>query len=187
VVWSFFSEATGQGMRLLKQKLYLLESIPFNWMDIYFSYLLSMVFGLLFNTSALMIVGAISGVYPTVQFVLFPLALILLYFFSMSVLLILSVLFPIMEDLDHLWDMVILVGFWGSGVIVDSNVIVEALPWIIYFNPIIGIIDLFRNAVMGSVFIGWDWVGLLVIQASILLGIGIWIFKKYVRLSIEKI
>jgi ABC-type polysaccharide/polyol phosphate export permease len=146
-----------------------------------------MVFGLLFNTSALMIVGAISGVYPTVQFVLFPLALILLYFFSMSVILILSVLFPIMEDLDHLWDMVILVGFWGSGVIVDSNVIVEALPWIIYFNPIIGIIDLFRNAVMDSTFIGWDKIGLLVLQTTVLMGFGSWVFKKYVRLSIEKI
>lgn len=187
VVWSFFSEATGQGMRLLKQKLYLLESIPFNWMDIYFSYLLSIVFGLLFNTSALILVGVVSGVYPSAQFFLFPLALILLYFISMSVVLILSVLFPIMEDLDHLWDMVILVGFWGSGVIVDSTVIVEALPWIIYCNPLIGIIDLFRNAIIGSTFIGWDWVGLLVIQTFLLLGIGIWIFRRYVRLSIEKI
>jgi ABC-type polysaccharide/polyol phosphate export permease len=187
IVWSFFTEATSGGMRLLKRKLYLIESIPFQWIDIYYSNMLSILFGFFFNASALIIIGIFSGVFSGIHLFLLPIALAMLFLFTMGIQLVVSVVFPFVEDLDHLWDMALLLGFWGSGVVVNSDIIIQAVPWIIYLNPMIGLIEFFRNAIMGTPFIGYDFLMIIVFQTAIYFGLGIFIFKRMSIKAIEKL
>lgn len=187
LVWSFFSETTKSGMKILKQKLYLLESIEFNWLDIYYSFLISVLMGFAFNLFVLVLAILFLGIPFTLQLFLLPLALFSLVIFSFGILLILSTLFPFFEDLSHLWDMLLVLGFWTSGVIFNGEKIAETIGWFPFINPMMNIISLFRNAMLGTTFIGWEYVGLTILQVNLFFGSGIWIFRKFTLKAIDKI
>lgn len=187
LVWSFFSEATKRGMKLLKQKYYLIESIEFNWIDIYYSFIISILLSFAFNLAVLFAVIIFLQVSLTLQLFLLPLALMLLIIFSFGVLLMLSTAFPYFEDLSHLWDMLLVLGFWTSGVIFNGEKIAETFTWLPYINPMANIISLFRNGFLGTTFIGWDLVGITILQVFLFLGIGIWIFQTFTLKALDKI
>jgi ABC-type polysaccharide/polyol phosphate export permease len=83
--------------------------------------LLSIILGLAFNLMVLIAVIFLMGIPITLQFLLLPIAFLGLVVFSFGVLLILSTLFPFFEDLSHLWDMLLVLGFWTSGVIFNGE------------------------------------------------------------------
>ena len=187
LVWSFFSETTKRGMKILKQKIYLIESIEFNWLDIYYSFLLSIIMGLAFNLIVLIAVIFLMGIPITLQFLVLPIAFLGLVVFSFGVLLILSTLFPFFEDLSHLWDMLLVLGFWTSGVIFNGEKIAQTITWLPYINPMANIISLFRNGFLGTPFIGWDLIGITLLQVLIFLGIGLRIFRTFTLKALDKI
>lgn len=187
LVWSFFSETTKRGMKLLNQKSYLIESIEFNWMDLYYSFLLSILMGFAFNLFVLLLTCFLFQVAFTLQLLLFPLALLLLIGVSFGVLLMLSTLFPFFEDLNHIWDMILVLGFWTSGVVFRGEKIAETLTWMPWINPMANIIELFRNVFLGTEFIGWSMIGMTALQGMVLIGLGQYIFQKYTLKALEKI
>lgn len=187
LVWSFFSETTKRGMKLLRQKYYLIQSIEFNWIDIYISFIISTLLSFAFNLSVLLTVVVLLQVPLTFQILLLPLALTVLIIFSFGVLLILSTAYPYFEDLSHLWDMLLILGFWTSGVIFNGEKIAATIYWLPYINPMANIINLFRNAFLGTPFIGWPFVLLTIGQSLVFLGIGYRIYRKYTLSAFDKI
>jgi len=72
IIWSFFTEATSKSIKILQQKKYLIENIRFNWEDIMFANVLSVLLGFMFNFIAYLLLVALHGILPNANFFLLP-------------------------------------------------------------------------------------------------------------------
>ena len=61
--------------------------------------------------------------------------LIGLLLFSIGITFILATLFIFFRDLDHLWSIVLMAGFWAVPIIWDYKIVYEKFPFMLY-NPL---------------------------------------------------
>lgn len=187
VIWSVLAESTSRGMYLLQHKLYLIDNIQFNHADIFVSNMLSTLFGFLFNFSAFWILAMFIGsnivFYPHVLFVALSSLLIL----TMGLSFILATCQPFFRDLVHLWDMVILSGFWTSGILYDAKILFEEVNVFAMTNPMVGIIYNMRAAIIGTLEVRVDLLWINLLTSLIILLIGWTLFKRWGTRAIEKL
>jgi ABC-type polysaccharide/polyol phosphate export permease len=186
ITWSAFSEGSTGSIGLLKAKSYLIENVQFNHIDLYFSYVSSVFFGFFFNMSAFAIVCLLFGHSLHWTLLYLPVVLITLYIMIMAISFVLSTLQPFVKDIKHLWDMIILTGFWVSAVIFQPDLIFEKAPWFAEVNPFIGILINVRGIFIDSYDISIYWLIHNLIYAIVAWIIGYMVFKKWSGMALEK-
>lgn len=187
IIWSGFSEATKRGMGLLSEKLYLIQNIQLNKLDLYFAYLSSVFMAMGFNLFAFFTISVLSGTFPGTQFFLLPVVLFTFFILTIGFIMILSCLQPFFKDLIHLWDMILMLGIWISGVFYPYKMIVEKIPLLLYLNPFIGIIHNLRTTLLGGNSIDFKLMAINFLASLIIYLLGLITVKKYGRLAIEKL
>jgi ABC-2 type transport system permease protein len=187
IIWSTFSEASKRGMGILGEKLYLIENVQLNKLDLYFAYLGSVFLAMSFNLLSFLTISIISGTFPGLNILWLPLVLATFFILTLGIIMILSCFQPFFKDLVHLWDMVLMLGIWISAVFYPFKMIVETIPLLLYINPFIGIIHNMRAALLqgNEIQINLIWINFL--GAILIYFIGFTILKKYGRLAIEKL
>jgi len=140
ITWAFFSGGTKTGLGTLSKKKYLLESTQINKLDFFVS-------GIITNS--------IQFVISLIIYISFSLfmdvnySLLALYFVpifismcmvTMGVGMILSVLKVYFHDINQLWDLALLLGFWSIPIIWDYKFIYTTYPAMLYINPFTGIV-----------------------------------------------
>jgi ABC-type polysaccharide/polyol phosphate export permease len=187
IIWSGFSEATNRGMGLLSEKLYLIQNIQLNKIDLYLAYLSSVFMAMGFNLFAFLGISALFDVFPDTQFFWLPVVLLTFFILTLGFIMILSCLQPFFKDLIHLWDMILMLGIWVSGVFYPYKMIVEKIPILLYLNPFIGIIHNMRSALMGGSSIDFKLLAINFMTSLFIYLVAVLTVKKYGRLAIEKI
>ena len=152
IFWMYFSETTKGGIDLLKTKLYLIENIQFQRLDLFLSFSISTFFALIFNFVAYTLFSLASGVFYDVKLFMICIPLVCLYLMSFGVTLMLATLKPFLKDLQHLWDMILLAGFWGSGIFFSVELLESSdFAWTIPLNPMIGIMENIRACLLPNI------------------------------------
>lgn len=187
ILWTLFVESTKTGTHLLHAKRYLIENIQFNRFDLYISHMISGLIGFVFNFLAFMIIFLLLGIELKSSFLLFPIIVIQMVILSLAATLILSNLQPFVKDINHLWDMVLLAGLFGSGIFYDPKIVIKMFDFSLYCNPFLGIMHNARASVLGTYDFQIDYLIINSVQALILLLIGLFITKKFGPLAIEKL
>ena len=187
ILWRAFTESASKGANILKTKSYLIENIQFNWLDLFYSNIISNLLGYIFNLLVFFILAIVLGVKFPLAIVLFPLILLNWFFLSFAVSIFLSLIRPVFDDIIHLWNIVVMIGFWTSGIFFSGTKILEILPISGYINPFIGIILNTRACLIeGNPF----HLKLFIYDLHfgfILFLISIFAFKKYARKVVERI
>jgi ABC-type polysaccharide/polyol phosphate export permease len=99
--------------------------------------------------------------------------------------LILSTLFIFFKDLDHVWDIVLLVGFWTVPIIWDQKFIFEYYSFMLYVTPITGILINFREIfIYGNPF-HWDLFFYDYAYTIFVILVGYLFFKKFSPLAAQ--
>lgn len=140
IIWMAFTEAANRGSHLLKQKRYLIENIQFDWMDLYYSHIISVLLGFFFN---MIIYFVISIPYRNTfgeYWYLFPLVLLSWALISLSCGIILCLVRSVFDDAIHIWNIITKFGFWASGIFFPGVFLLENYTWVAYANPFVGII-----------------------------------------------
>ncbi len=187
IMWSVFAESTARGMSLLQSKLYLIDNIQFNHFDIFISNIFSILFSFVFNFIAFMLIVLFIGTSLTFHPLVLCLSMISLFTLALGLTLILATVQPFFRDLAHLWDMIILSGFWTSGILYDANRIFTNVEWFSYFNPLVGIIWNGRASILGNLAIKYDLLAINFISSILILCVGALIFKRFGSAAIEKL
>lgn len=187
IIWSGFSEATKRGMGILSEKLYLIQNIQLNKIDLYLAYLSSVFMAMGFNLIAFLTISGISGTIPGPQVVWLPVVLVTFFILTLGFIMILSCLQPFFKDLIHLWDMVLMLGIWISGVFYPYKMIVEKIPLLLYLNPFIGIIHNLRTTLLVGNSIDFKFMAINLLASLLIYLLGVITVKKYGRLAIEKL
>jgi len=165
----------------------LLENIDFNRLDLFISSVLSSTMGLLFNIFVYLIVSSFFGIFPTLNLIYLPLILLNVCILVLAIGIILSVVHIFFRDIKQVWDMILIALFWLNPIFfAKSSKIFDKLPFLLYANPIAGIIINTRNVLLLDQPPDW---GILLFDYAYalgLLGIGLLMFKKLFHKAAEK-
>jgi len=184
IIWMFFAEATKKGLFTIHLNRHLLENIRINKFDIFTSGIISNLFGLLFNLVIYLLACLIFNVNLSIYILFFPLIILNLVLLIYGLNLILSIIFVYLRDFNHFWDIFLIAGFWINPIVYSPKVLYEN-DFILYLNPIAGMIInaqntiLFGNHIDLNLFI-WNY-----LYAFMVFGIGLLVFKFYSKKVIE--
>lgn len=187
VLWMAFTESTSRSMTILKRKNYLISNIQFFWVDLYISHVISVFLALLFNFGSFILICLCFEIFPSLLSINLILVFITLFLFCFGVSLILSVIQPFIVDLNHLWDMMLLIGFWSTGIFFPMDKIIVQYPVLGYVNPLIGIVHNARACILPNIDVNSTWMLSNFLTAISITGIGLVVFYKYVHSAVEKI
>lgn len=184
ILWMFFADATKKGLFMIHTNRYLLENIRINKYDIYTSGIISNIFGLLFNFVIYILACIVFGIRFNLNVLYFPLILLNLIILIYGINLILSIVFIYLRDFNHFWDIFLIAAFWINPIVYSPNVLYDN-EFILYLNPIAGILINMQNSILYGtsidlILFGWNY-----IYAIIILGIGLITFKLYSKKVIE--
>lgn len=184
--WSFFSESTKRGMKVLMNKRYLIENIRIVKLDLFVSHTLSASFALGFNMAIYFLFRLFFDVELTFHaFWLLPLLLnLLLIGFLVSMLL--STLFLFFRDLDHVWDIAMMAGFWTVPIIWDQRFIFENYTFMLYVNPLTGIVINIRQVLLYGQHPIYDLLLYDLAFTGAIALVAMLVFNRYAKLAAER-
>ena len=188
ICWMFFSESSKKGIYLLASKRYLLESMPFQRKDLFLSSSFSVLFGFLFNFIAYLLMSAILGVKFSYLFFWFPILMLNIFLITYSTSLILGTVSIFLKDITHLWDIIVLVGFWTVPIFWNQKILFEGkVSYLLLVNPITGIIVNARNVLLFNLPPITFWLVYDFIFSILLMILSYWIFNQYSHKAAEKL
>lgn len=188
IVWYFFVEGTTKGIHIISQKMYLIENIRFQKIDLFLASTFSAFFGFLFNFLTYLFISLILFNPPvSVYFLLFPLLLANLFLLILGVSLLLATVNIYIRDIQHLWDMIMMAGLWATAILYSPQLLYDYFPSMQYINPMVGIVMNIRNVILYQETLNWGLFALNWIYAVIVFISGYILFQKYSHKAAEKI
>jgi len=148
ICWNFFSEATSRTITFLHSNSNLLGKHRIDPSVLVISSCLSSAITLVTNIVIFLVMAYFFRLYLPVFGILSLFYLILLFFFTLGISFVLAVIYSFFRDLEHIWRLAMLVGFWISPVLYSENVLEEGIRRIYMLNPIARIISHLRNALI---------------------------------------
>ena len=178
LLYSFFSQATKAALKSIRQNsamikkvyvpkyLYPLSSVLFN----YVIFLISLV--------VLALVSIILGVKPTHYLWQAAVALILILFIAYGCGMILATIGVFFRDMEYLWSVALMMIMYTCAIFYyPSKLLKSGWAWILKYNPLYCVIDIFRCAVFGQP-MNMQYVAYAVVFAVGSMLIGLLCFKK---------
>lgn len=178
IVMMFFSESTTKGLSLMTKHKPILENIIINKIDLYISAIISTFMGFAFNFLIYLLFSLFFEVNYTIYVLYIPLLVLNLAIFVLALQLLLGIIHVYFRDINHLWDMALLVFFWGSPVFYSKDVILENAPGLLYINPIAGILTNLREVLLFGQPPSLNVLIINFLSATVLLLVVLVIFKK---------
>jgi ABC-2 type transport system permease protein len=144
VIWSFFTEATSQGMQSIVGRGDILRKINLPKSIIVVSATVSALINLLINLVVVLVFAIINGVDFSWTVILVVPLLLELYLFSLCVALLLSALFVKFRDISHIWEIFLQGAFYATPIIYPLSMVTAFSPFIAqlaFINPMAQIIQ----------------------------------------------
>ena len=178
LLYSFFSQATKAALKSIRQNsamikkvyvpkyLYPLSSVLFN----YVIFLISLI--------VLAVVSVVLGVKPTTHLWQSLVALVLILFISYGCGMILATIGVFFRDMEYLWSVALMLVMYTCAIFYyPSKLLKSGWAWILKYNPLYCVIDIFRSGVFG-VPMNIDYLIYTVAFAVLSMLIGLICFKK---------
>lgn len=198
VLWTFFSEATNQGLSSIIARGDIMRKISFPKYIIVLSTTISALVNLALNLSVVIIFMLINGVSFHFSAFMFPLYIVELYALALGVALFLSALNVKYRDTGHIWEIVMQAAFYGTPIIYSLSLVVKESALIakimVLLNPVAQIIQDARYSLIthetitvSSLFQNGWYVFIPLMIVTCVLTVGILYFKKNSKYFAENI
>jgi lipopolysaccharide transport system permease protein len=136
----------------------------------------------LMSVPILVLFNVLFGVVPTRTFLLFPVALLLLFLMALGVGLLLAAVIPLFRDLQHLIEVLFVCWFLLTPVLYQTEQVSKGLPnkvLVLYaLNPMVGIMDFVHSVFLGQPLPGaLLGIGLTGVVAFVI--VGLLVFRRF--------
>ena len=148
MLYGFFNETTTSGMTSLFTKSSLLNKVNFPRIIIPLSSTLTNTITILLNMIILSIFIVFSGVNVTYSAFFGVLTLFELIMLSFGVSLFLSAFYLKFRDLQHIWGVILQLGFWATPIIYPIDIVPIKYHILFRINPMARLIQIFRMVVI---------------------------------------
>lgn len=171
VLWSFFTECTGQGIHAIEQRGDLIRKINFPKYIVVLSATSTAVINLLINLCVVVIFALLSGVVLNWSWLLVIPSIIELYTLALGISLLLGAINIKFKDIGSIWDVLMQAMFYAVPVIYPITMVTVSAPIIariILLNPIAQVIqDVRYNMITTETVTSWGYNGIWISLASI--------------------
>ena len=179
LMFSYFSESTGQGMTSLMGNAGIFTKVNVPKYLFLFSKNVQTLINFALTLCVFFLFCALDGVAFTWKFVLLLYPIVLLMVFNIGVGLILSALFVFFRDIQYLWTVFTQLLMYMSAIFYTIDGYSETVRKLFLLNPLYLFIRYFRKIVLEAT-VPSVWFHLLMAADAVLaFGIGAWIYKKY--------
>jgi ABC-2 type transport system permease protein len=189
VLWTFFTEATNQGMQAVVGRGDLIRKINFPKYIIVISATISALINLFLNLIVVFIFMLFDGVDFGWSALLFPLTVLMIYAFSLGLAFLLSAAYLKFRDLSHIWEVFLQALFYATPIIYPLQMVMalgSQLPaQIIMLSPVAVMFQNARAQVVGSenvvtadqLFSNPIYIAIPYIIIIVVVVVGVWYFK----------
>lgn len=145
ILWTFFTEATGQGMQAIVSRGDLIRKINFPKYIIVISGTVSALINLLLNLLVVLLFIIINGVDLKWSILLLPLNVLELYILALALAFALAAVYVKYRDVSHIWEVFLQALFYATPILYPITMVIDnAGIWIaklLMINPIAQIIQ----------------------------------------------
>lgn len=198
VLWTFFVEATTQGMQSIVARGDLIRKIAFPKYIIVISATISALINLLLNMVVVLFFVVLNGVDIQWTIILLPLNIAVLYVFALAIAFGFSVLYVKFRDISHIWEVFLQGLFYATPILYPISIVVDNVgseaAQILMLSPIATIIQSARyNAISHSTITTSGFIESTLVASipyAIIVAIGVWavwIFKKQQKYFAENV
>jgi len=125
VLWTFFTEATNQGLASIVERGDLLRKISFPKYIIVIATTISALINLIINLLVVAVFMFFNGVDLHMSALLFPLYVLEIYVVALSLAFLLSAANVKYRDVSHIWEIVMQAAFYATPIIYPLGVVIE--------------------------------------------------------------
>lgn len=150
--WTFFAAAVGTSGQSLVGSAHLVSKVYFPRLIIPLSSVGAGLIDLLISTGILLLLMLWYGVGWTPNLLLAPVLLVAVVFTALGVGTLLSALTVAYRDFTHLTPFLVQVWMYVTPVIFPVSLVPERWQWLLYLNPMAGLVEGFRSAFLGKPF-----------------------------------
>lgn len=180
VPWFFFSEALSNGTSALLEYTYLVKKVVFKISILPLIKVIAASFTHIFFAAVLLVIAGLYGYYPTLY------TLQVIYYTACLFVLVLGVCFMtsavvvFFKDLQQIIGIGLQLGMWATPILWDMNMLSPMMQKIMGLNPLVYVVEGYRNAVYGRQWFFEDVSGTLYFWGITLLlfVLGAFIFKR---------
>ena len=163
VLWSFFTECTGQGIHSIEQRGDLIRKISFPKYIVVVSATSTALINLMINLCVVVIFALINGVTPSLLWLLVPVSVLELYALALGISLLLGAINVKFRDIGSIWEVLMQAMFYAVPIIYPLSMITATNPLvgkIMLLNPIAQVIqDVRHNLITTTAETSWGYVG----------------------------
>lgn len=197
VMWSFFSECTGQGIQAMVNRGDLIRKISFPKYIVVVSATMTAVINLLINVGVIIIFALFNGVMPNWHWLLVPVILLELYLLSLGISFLLGAINVKYRDIASIWDVLMQALFYTAPIIYPISMVAaqsETAAKILLLNPISQTIqDVRYNLITTETVTTWGFINSPLLKAIpiaiivVLLVVGSLYFRKKSKRFAEEV
>jgi len=178
--WTFFATAVGNAGQSLVGSSQLVSKVYFPRLIIPLSSIGAGLIDLAIATMVLVAMMAWYGVGFTPNLLAAPLLLVGVVFIALGFGTLLSALTVAYRDFTHLTPFMIQIWMFVTPVIYPASLVPERWQWLLYLNPMTGLIEAYRSAFLGKAF-DWAGIGLSFAVAVAIFAVGVAYFERVER------
>jgi len=182
IMWNYFSECLNGTMNTFQHNVHIFSKVFFPRLTVPVSQVLTSSFRMVVQ---LLIFGIIYGVFMVNYeldinraILLLPISLLLCAGFAFGAGLIISIATAKYKDLDTVIQFALRLFMFAAPVVYPSTIIPNEWKWLFWLNPLTPAIETIRYAFFGSPALAWSSLLISVISVTLLLVIGLVVFKR---------
>lgn len=187
LLWTFFTEGTNGGIRVYTSKAYLIQSIQINTFDLNLSSCLTSFFAFCFNMLVLLGLQVAFGPPLSWNALYFLVLMVNVFMVVLGVSSLLSAAYLYLNDITHLWAVLLRAGFFTHPILYDKDLILEHAPIAVWISPMVGILINARDVLIYSHPPDFTMLVYDLIYGFVLLALGYFASKRVSHLILEKI
>jgi ABC-type polysaccharide/polyol phosphate export permease len=176
--WNFFSQSIVTSMNSLRGNAHLLQKLPVPKAVFPLSTVISGVLNLLFALVPLFVILLVTHHPLTPALFFLPISILLAGVFTLGAGLLLSPLAVFFSDTVELIGVLLTLLLYLTPVFYPKGIVPERLRWIVRFNPIRSILEVFRDPIYYGKVPPLSHLSVALAIAVIALTVGAWVFRR---------
>lgn len=178
--WTFFSNALTKSGNSLVGNSNLITKVYFPRMIIPISAVGAVILDFLIAFGFLVVLMIYYSVGISINILMLPVLTIITAFLAIGIGMWMSALNVKYRDVGQILPFFVQLWMFATPIIYPSSIVPENWRWLLYFNPLAGIIDGFRSAILGKPF-DWFALGITTIVTFVILTYAAFYFRKTER------
>lgn len=181
VVWKWFSASILQSSNSISANVGLIRQVYIP--KIVFPSMAIMTATIKFFIVFLLLVGflLLSGKSPSVSWFSIIAIMIVQLLLMLSIGSILSAMVPFFPDIKLIVENGLMLLFFLSGVFFDISVASPEIKTYLYLNPMVGIIENYRDVMLNGLWPDWTFLSVVIISSLMMLVAGVFLLSRYDR------